>query len=372
MKPTIPTIHVMRYMGNKQKLLPHIVSAVERLAHSGSIVVDLMAGTHAVGYALKSQYCIYANDVQQYVVPIGRALLCANGFSVSSETARDDLTSYYEENQKERIVSFFHDSYSDTYLSCQQCVQLDSIRYAIEKYRQSSPSPDRSDIYLTALISAVCHAQSTPGHFAQFLPADHRRVQPLRQICLWSRFLQCLDKMAHQMSPSHPLLLPIEAKERSGERMRHRVFCGTWQELLECKDILDAASEIGLIYVDPPYSQEQYSRFYHFLETIVLFDQPRVQFKARYRDGRFMSNFCYRGRVAAEFDALLKTTATHFGCPVLISYGSKGLLPKERLLALCQKHYSNVSLQEIPYAHSTLGKGTVPDVMELLFACSNR
>src|SRR5207248_996014 len=56
--------------------------------------------------------------------------------------------------------------------------------------------------------------------------------------------------------------------------------------------------KIDLIYADPPYTAQQYSRFYHIPETLVSYEVPHLQIKAGrntrglYPIGRFKSRFC--------------------------------------------------------------------------------
>ena len=48
---------------------------------------------------------------------------------------------------------------------------------------------------------------------------------------------------------------------------------------------------IKTIYIDPPYTNAHYSRFYHIPETLVLYDYPEIEFSGRYRTDRFQSGF---------------------------------------------------------------------------------
>ena len=68
-------IQTIRYMGNKHKLLDFIIPEIEKITKPKSIVCDLMSGTNCIGYALKSRYTIYANDVQKYSECIAKALI---------------------------------------------------------------------------------------------------------------------------------------------------------------------------------------------------------------------------------------------------------------------------------------------------------
>lgn len=343
----IPYIHVMRYMGNKKKLLPSILERIYRLAEPGSSIIDLMAGTHCIGYALKGHYRIIANDVQRYTLPIGKALLSREPLSASRDEIVKDLENTYRENLSRPVFRFLQDNYGDTYFSPEQCAQLDSLRYSIEQVTDET----KRAFYLTGLIKVACLAQSTPGHFAQFLPKDHRRVGTLRSINIWESFLEKSTRMFIQESIDDNILRT-----------------NTWREFFADAEIESLTPEISLVYIDPPYSREQYSRFYHLLETLVLYDCPTFAHKARYRDDRFKSDFCYPGRIEKEFSDMLETINNLLDCPVLLSYGSKGLLKKEQLLDICQKYFKEVELTEIDYAHSTLGKGIVADNKEYLIS----
>ena len=71
----VENINVMRYMGNKRRLLPSLTEVISDRCRPGELVVDLMAGTHAVGFELSERNRITANDVACYSLPVGRALL---------------------------------------------------------------------------------------------------------------------------------------------------------------------------------------------------------------------------------------------------------------------------------------------------------
>jgi adenine-specific DNA-methyltransferase len=193
-------------------------------------------------------------------------------------------------------------------------------------------------------MHAMCLAQSTTGHFAEFLPKDHPRLRSLRAIDVWEAFLRKCDDMQVVSSA-----LP------------HEVLCQDYRTLLE------PPSQADLFYLDPPYSDAQYSRFYHVLETLVLYDNPRLQHKGGYRAGRHQSRFSQRARAEGEFDWAVSRVAA-LGKPLVISYSSRGLVPRERLLATCRRHYRDVALTQAPHNHSSQGKGPAP-VEELVLAC---
>ena len=339
-------IQTIRYMGNKNKLLDFIIPEIEEITTQGSIVCDLMSGTSAVGYALKSRYRIYANDVQKYSECIAKALIENNTATINEESAKKDLEDNYKKNLNEMQYNFFYNTYSDTYFSATQCKEIDSIRYAIEQIDEEY----KKNLYLTALMSAMCKVESTTGHFAQYLPKDNKRTIPLRKMDVWQEFIEkCND-----------------FKEIVNNNMQNKTYNLDYKKLLKLKEIRD----VETFYLDSPYSGEQYSRFYHILETLVKYDNPEVSFKAKYRNDRFMSGFCYKSKVSSEFERIIKFCKRN-NSNLVISYSNKGVIECDKLEALCRKYYDNVEVKTNDYKHSTQGKGN-NELLEYIYILRRR
>ena len=343
----VENINVMRYMGNKRKLLPEICETIERLSRPGEQVVDLMAGTHSVGFSMAERNSVLANDIGVYTLPIGRALLM--------RPRRFEPRRYVKliadaaaENRTSGTFQFFQTRYADTYFSRRQCAEIDDLRYAVEILDLE----DRyaADLAMAALISAMCYAQSTPGHFAQFMPKDHARIVPLRAISIAEAFAERFCDW------------PIPTAD-----WPHEVMSEDWRVVFGS----GAAAEASVVYVDPPYNTEQYSRFYHLLETLVRYDYPELKHKALYREDRFKSRFSYRSSVAEEFAELFSTCGELSGADVVLSYSSTGLLSPEQLEELCCPNYRLEDLREIDHAHSTQGKGMKSGVSEFIMVFSH-
>jgi adenine-specific DNA-methyltransferase len=332
-------VQTIRYMGNKNKLLKNIVPLIYDNYSRGSCVCDLMAGTNTVAYALRKDYRIITNDSELFSKVISEALICNNKKSTFNETFQK-LKVQYEQNLLSGFFTFFKDNYTDKYFSGHQCFQIDSIRYAIEKI-----GIDKS-IQLTALMYAMNVAQSTPGHFAQYLPSNHPRVQKLREINIFERFT---EKLIELYSLSEP---PFKNESNN----------------IDYKDLLKTPSlikPIDVFYVDPPYTAEQYSRFYHLLNTLVKYDHPELSHKAGYRVDRFKSNFSYKTRALNEFEELI-TNIYKLKKDIILSYSSRGLVSIEDIKKIFEKTYKDYKVKEFKFVHSKLGKGNL-GVNEILF-----
>lgn len=325
-------ISTIRYMGNKDKLLKYIIPAIESVVQKGGTVCDIMAGTHSVSYALKMNYKVISNDIQNYSYVIGKALM-SNYEIPNKKEIKEKIDKYIEINKNNKEYSFFEKNYTDTYFSKEQCVEIDNIRYAIEFF-----SEDIKYYLLTVLMSVMTKAQSSPGHFAQFMPKDHKRIIPIRKLKIYDLFFDKMEDFNNfRVSEYENFVYNMDYKALFKKKILNSVDC---------------------IYLDSPYTTDQYSRFYHVLETVALYDNPELSHKAKYREGRHQSLFSYKKHVFDEFEFIIKNTK-EIGSKLVISYSNKGVLELDKLIELCSIYYSNVSVKYIDYDHSTQGKGVV-------------
>ncbi len=335
-------LNTIRYMGIKTNLLSELVPAIREITPKNGVVLDLMAGSNVVSYALKEFFTVYTNDVQEYSYTISKAVIENKREIISAKSAKEELLDNIQENLLKSEYNFFEKTYSDTYFSSLQCKYIDSIRYAIDKLDNEY----KKDLYLFALMCAMCKVQSTPGHFAQFMPKDHPRIIPLQKMDIYDEFLEKCNNYS----------------DLYFNKNENKAFCGDYKELFK-KNI----GHIDTIYLDSPYSQEQYSRFYHVLETLVKYDNPTVDFKAKYRNDRFQSDFCYKSKVKQEFENIMEFCQQN-KINIVISYSNKGVLDYNELEKLCYEYFSSVQMNKINYTHSTQGKGTKA-LNELIICC---
>lgn len=338
-------IKTIRYMGNKNKLLDFIIPEIKKITKKGEIICDLMSGTGAVSYALKDKYIVYTNDIQYYSYIINKAIIENNEITIDKNTAILDLEKNFLINQKEKNYNFFEKNFTDTYFSGPQCCEIDSIRYAIEKVENEY----KRDLYLTALLFSMSKCESTSGHFAQYLPKDHKRLIGLRKKSIWEEMLiKCDDFSSLVMN-----------------RFNNKSFNLDYKELFKCNEF----KNVSCVYIDTPYTGEQYSRFYHILETVAKYDNPKLEFKAKYRTDRFMSNFSLRSTVKQEFKDMLSFLSKE-NKKVVLSYSTKGLIPIDELEFIFSKTFNHYKLIEKDYKHSTQGKGNI-NISEVLFIAYN-
>jgi adenine-specific DNA-methyltransferase len=236
-------------------------------------------------------------------------------------------------------------TYSHGYFGLRQAIELDSLKYAIDfAYSAGLITSEEARWYLVALLQTASRISTAPGHFAQYLhvkdQATYKNIRSNRKRSVWEIFLTSLET--------------IRPYGTSRWRAANQVYCEEAVALAEMLRALETRPRI--IYADPPYSEAQYSRFYHVLETIARYDYPSVKGKGRYREDRYLTPFSKPKLVKSAFENLIQSAAA-IESDLVISYPSNGLLFQVGgdLITLLLYHYSSVELTRISHQHSTLG-----------------
>jgi adenine-specific DNA-methyltransferase len=235
--------------------------------------------------------------------------------------------------------------FSASYFSTQQSIEIDALRYAIDRLIDAEPDSGLRDWLLSTWLSAAGSLVNAPGHTAQFLKprstAVAARVVRQWRRSMWEGFIERLG-----------------ALELKGSRDWREQNIVTSQDALDLvrTDLLD---QVTAVYADPPYTVDHYSRFYHVYETLYLYDFPKSIGAGRYRDGRFFTPFSRVGEVAGAFQQLVEPLA-RLGKPLVMSYPAEGVLSKAGidLRELLGASYESVREIEIEMRHSTLGAST--------------
>ena len=332
-------IKTIRYMGNKITLLDFIIPKIIDNTKPGDVILDMMSGTSSIGYALKQRNKIYSNDVQYYSFVISKALLM-NYLPLKSEFIKKLIIQKFEENLNKKKFNYFEQKYSDTYFSKKQCIEIDSLRYAIDTIEE----PFR-DYLLTLLMASMTKVQSSPGHFAQYMPKNNKRIKPLRKLSVFENFLDKADDFNNFVI----------------SKFDNKIFNVDYRELFN-KNLVN---DVACFYLDSPYTSDHYSRFYHVLETVCLYDNPILQHKGLYRQDRFKSTFGYKKKAYIEFDFIMKKVS-ELKKVLIISYSSRGIVELDELLELARKHFNKVELFEEKYNHSRQGSGKISVVEYLI------
>ena len=157
---------------------------------------------------------------------------------------------------------------------------------------------------LAACISAASQCVASPGHTAQpFQPTEGAGKYILEA---WRK-----DPLDY-IKKSLQFLCPLHAN------VKGQVLTG------DAEDYIDLIQPSDLVFIDPPYSSVQYSRFYHVLETIAETRNPRtVEGIGRYPpiNERPQSKFSNIGQAKDALHELLGSLAKK-NCTVVFTFPS--------------------------------------------------
>jgi len=388
----------VRYMGSKKALAPEISQIISD-RHPKATVLDVFAGMCAVGSQVAPKHKLFTNDIHSYAATFASALFTGLAIKPTSIVARHELLKHFRKNKKaleasveqrlrveDQLISFggnarswreglhFNEQelarpparklngldpirdykldptrfpyclvtsyFSSAYFGLRQSIEIDSLRYAIDQ----GPQRNRNS-YLAALIDAASHCATAPGHFAQFLvPRDKRTfvyVARIRSRSVLERFFDALDDLP---------------RPQCAARKQNRVYNDDATNLLRAKKS-SLSKENLVIYADPPYSRAQYSRYYHLLETLVLYDYPACKDKGRYRADRVQTDFSLKSKVVTAMDAFAGAAA-ETGAKLYLSYPRNGLLAIAGgdVREILRPHFKKVEIAtRKPLQHSTMG-----------------
>jgi adenine-specific DNA-methyltransferase len=236
----------------------------------------------------------------------------------SASTAIHELFSRVHDGQHQSqksppIATTF---YAGSYFGIRQAIEIDALRNAIEVLALSRWQRDAA---LCCLTTAMSLAAFTPGkHFAQPHKIDQakdlsfhqERALADRSISVLGVFLDTcakLDELPYRHAHGHRAL----------------------QSQLENLQPNAVPTDVAVVYADPPYTAQQYSRFYHVPESITTGRVPRLQIhrghitSGLYPADRFKSRFCSKTDSCRAFRDLFAFTKD-LNVPIVISYAQSG------------------------------------------------
>jgi len=434
----------IHYLGSKLRIVNKIRETIDSLDPSYGPVCDLFAGSGTVSQALSLNRDVIAVDIQEYSRVLCSAILHPTKCDLSSieefvpgvlssEHYRvsswvfEPLVDYEEEClniattgnleplcdflENGSFVSFEHgvcrtansaliaameevqvrlndvrliDSpstlvaryFGGVYFAYSQACQLDALLESVAKL-----PPGQKDIFLAAVLSTASEIVNTIGkQFAQPLRPRSPAGNPKSNLPeLVSR-----DRLSNVIDLYENWLKRYVAMPRTNRS--HKFIRSDYQEAFE-----DLKGIVRIVYADPPYTRDHYSRFYHVLETLCFRDNPRISTvringrdlmsRGIYRVGRHQSPFCIHSKAPKAFATLFGGVKS-LGVPLVLSYSpyEKGNNSRPRLMTikqieeLAKTYFRSVEVRRAGrIAHSKLTSSDktfgISYDAELLFVC---
>ena len=337
-------------MGGKREMLTDIHNALAAMDVKSETLCDLFAGTSVVAYAMSDEYDLVVNDIQHYSEIFAKCYM--NDYShiqnidesvniIKEKIIRllqldvlwkdTDALRYNEDmnyqdmlaveakeceiiegREEERGFSLFKRCYSGTYWSYEQCRHIDAIRAVCEQYRGNC----LYEAMMASLIYAMSYSSQSTGHFAQYRTLTEKNYQDILQYRMKNVFVMFLKKL---------------------------------------KELLTTLR-----------------RFYHVLETLVRYDNPKVEYKGRYRENRYQSPFDQRSKAKDAFKRLFQKIDQQ-QCHLLLSYSDNAMLTLTDLQEIAHNVFGNryeYKFYSKDYQHMKMARNDVArlDVHEILLS----
>jgi adenine-specific DNA-methyltransferase len=380
------------YMGTKRALASAVGEVIQR-AQPGTLL-DAFSGMCAVGEAVGDSRQIWNNDIQIFASSVARAVFVSRDpplspldcgdlhfprfklqrdlllrcFSKSIDAEADMIaaTSYAAFEKKlaklartlpKEITEFrlrsphlFAKTYAGNYFGVRQAIEVDAIVAALcDAKSKKRITADEFRWGTIALGRALLKVANSTGHFAQYLkpkPDNFRRYLSLRQRSLWAEWLSSLASLS-----------PVGTAEwRKGNKAFNQ------DSLSLIPRLKRGGADVSVIYADPPYTDDQYSRYYHIFETLCLYDYPQVFGAGLYRADRFQTPFSVKSKASKALEQFIKRCAAT-GADLVLSYPTNGLVTESgiEVRSVLRRHFKRVEIcHSMAHKHSTFGASKGP------------
>lgn len=288
----------MRFIGNKESITLEIAKLLKdkELMNKNLTLFDAFCGTGAVSDFLKDSFKIKVNDLLNSSVMYTQGRICKE--QCKFEKLGFDPFEYINRN-KESVKGFFYQNYTPggsdrMYFTPENGARIDYIRIKIEEWkRECLILDDEYALLLACLMESVSSVANTAGVYGAFLKKwDPRALKEMKYLDIKSKKYEVKDFQC-------------------------------FNEHIE--DIIDKV-ECDLLYIDPPYTQNQYGTQYHLLETLVLYDNPTISKVTGSRKTTPMrSDWSKEYKAHILFDKIIANTKAKY---VLFSYSTDGIMSK--------------------------------------------
>jgi len=365
---------LIKYMGSKSKIMDFVLEGINHV-YDGRAICDLFAGSASLSGAIGQQTSVHSNDIQSYsgiladtynksyrdldtptvedIIDYAAALVDSRKFKIVTDYSTamklkdfnkiEILQRKFLDDTFDYDWHLFAKYYSGTWWSYEQCLWIDALREVAERFKEKPIYP----AILSSLMFAMAYASQGTGHYAQYRDAktesSFRDISIYRKRSIVQYFCRKYSEVLEYISTE-----PVTNNHRS-----------TSLDFKECLGVFEG----GTVYADPPYCFVHYSRFYHALETLVLYDYPELQIqkgsivKGRYRESRHQSPFCIKSQVSGAFVDLFKGVGQSSSSLVL-SYSNTGMISLDDLYQIGKATLPSkkIDILTIDHQHMTMGR----------------
>ncbi len=324
-------LHNRRYIGNKQKLIEWIFSILDKECQGNSFT-DIFAGTGVVAAVAGKHFDqITLNDFLHSNYAVYKAFF-GNG-DWNQEKINNIIKDYNNINGSDLEENYFSINFGGKYFSKNSAKIIGFIRENIEENKDNLAEREYY-ILITSLLYSTDKIANTVGHYDAYFKKEFIED---------NFFMRPID--------------PVEIKEVSIFR--------------EDANILAKKIQTDIVYIDPPYNSRQYSRFYHILETLIKWDEPKLYGVALKPESENMSDYCRVGAKDRLAELVNDINAKYLVVSYNNTYDSKSNSSKNKITLEEIKNILNkrgkTKVFEKDYRHFNAGNTNFNNHKEYLF-----
>ena len=334
--------NLIAYIGNKRRLLPFIENTISRILEEDNTIktaLDLFAGSGSVSRLLKTMNLeVYSNDWEYYSYILNYAHLSINIEDLDNmfihtgglDNTIDMINNIKYIDDDDRYISKYYSPSNDDnpdlvnerlFYTHYNAERIDIIRHNIEKLYQNSAINQKEYYYL---IASIIYESATHTNTSGVFKAFHAGFGGRNKDAL------------------HRILAPISLKKiplYSGKD------CYVSMEDANTFVLKNKNKHFDLVYLDPPYNQHQYGSNYHLLNTIALWDKPKIN-KNIYVNGKktdkggirkdwtkTKSLYCYKKTAK---DTLINLLDNIDSKHIVMSYSTDGIIEYDDLISILE------------------------------------
>lgn len=281
-------INNRRYTGSKYKISEWIRTLILENCKDCRSFCDIFSGTGVITATMINDFLKYhLNDFLYSNEIIYKAFFSKESYDY------EKIIKYYKKYKcldssliTDNYVSL---NYGNKYFSYDDSLKIGFIREDLEKNKDVLNDREFA-ILLASLIYSFDRCANTVGHYEAYFKGKEIRS-----------------------SFSFELIDPIiDVNDK-------RDICITRDDANKIASTIES----DIVYIDPPYSSRQYSRFYHVIETIVKWDKPELFGVAMKPKPENMSEYCSAKAIDAFKELIFSLKAKYIVVSYNNTYNSK-------------------------------------------------
>lgn len=325
-----------RYTGSKLKIKDWIKNLITENCHNSKSFCDIFAGTAIITDEMLSQYdnfvlndLLYSNEV------IYKAFYKNETYNI--DRLFEFQTKYQNLNKDDLQDNYVSENFGGKYFELGDARAIGFIRQDIEDNKRTLNEREYC-ILIASLLYSFDKCANTVGHYEAYF----KNKEIVRTF-------------------KYELITPYDTLELNKKIDIYRA------------DANKLATQINsdIVYIDPPYSSRQYSRFYHVLENITKWEKPELFGSALKPAPENMSEYCSSSAKKAFSDLISKLNCKYIVVSYNNTYNSKSKSSENKMLLedivdiLSQK--GSTKKYEMPFKAFNAGKTNIENHKELVF-----